>query len=148
MKNKQVILFLLAIMSITSFKAAAIVFGNAKTLSKYGNSVVIEIEVFNLYDFQHKDIDIQLLNFRNKESKNKYVDVKFEQSFIQSNGLGWITIVTKDKIYKGSLEFILSMKTDKNQAKRQYNLTFYGDEKNRPIKTCNINTKRMKCLVN
>lgn len=140
---KVLILFTLGIFS---FNSSAIVFGNAKTLSEYGDKVVIEIEVFNLYSLTYGDMDFSISDLVNIEVNKEKYPVSIKKSFIQSNGLGWITIVTKEPIYNGILKFNLVLKSNQTKGARAYNLSFYGNKKNRPSKTCKIKSIRMKCV--
>jgi hypothetical protein len=142
--NRAKILFIF-MLSTFSLNSNAIVFGNAQTTSNYGESVTIQIEVFNLYNLKYSDIDFKLINVINKEKSNKSYKIEIDKSFIQSDGLGWITIVTKYPIYNGVLIFTLELDSDETKGKRRYELSFYGKEKNRPDKTCKIESIRMKC---
>ena len=143
---KLLVMVLALFVSTISFPTYAVVFGNHKTSSLYGDTVIIEIEVFNLYETEYQDLEFDLIDSVNIEAEGKSYPITFKQSFIQSNGLGWLTLFSNEKVYNGTLNFILGIGSSENKGKRKYSVTFFGPNENRPVKTCNIRSKRMKCV--
>lgn len=144
--NKYTLALLFLIVSAFSLNAKAIVFGNAKTASLYGEKAIIEIEIFNLYDMNYEDVEFEIIDAYNEEISNEKFKLTFKKSFIQSNGLGWLTLTSNENIFNGNINFVLRSENKNNKGKRKYKITLYGTSKNRPIKTCNFKSKRIKCI--
>ena len=138
---------LAVMLALFTFNTSAAVIGNASIDGNYGKSITIEIELFNLYDNNARDVSIKITDLVNVDKNSDTHNPKFKESFLKSSGLGWVTIVLEEPVYSGIISFTLEVVTTDSKAKRRYTLKPYGRALNRPIKTCPIKSKRMKCAT-
>lgn len=135
---------------IISFTANAIAVGGINVHSKYGQPLILEIELFNIYDINHKDIQVRIVPKSEHGIKTTAEDKLKNISFgiYTSNGIGWISITSPEKIYGGPVDFIIEVKWPEGRTFRHYRASLIGLSGHEPIEEniCPSNSIWIKCL--
>jgi hypothetical protein len=122
-------------LSIYSLSASAVTVGGIKVYSKYGERVRFEVELFNLYNMDPKNIEIKIIPKLNHGFKNTMEEKLGEVSYgiYTSGGIGWVTVSSEDIVYNGEIDIVIEFKWPEGKTFRHYVQPLIGMPSSKPI---------------
>lgn len=122
---KFLLIFFLSSISISSY---SLTIGLAKTTSKYGEPLSVEIELYKLYEINYSDIKYRIVP-RKEHGLISTSEALFENSkfgFYASNGIGWVTITSPHNVETSIIDFVIEITWPSGKTKRRYQIPVYG----------------------
>lgn len=118
--------FILAslISSLLSVNSYGLAIGNAKTVSRYGEPIALEIELYGMTGLDKKAVSYKIGSVYGDGKKIDYKNAKF--GLYSSGNIGWLTISIPEKSLFRKIKYDIEVTWPGGKMARSYSGQFLG----------------------
>lgn len=122
----------------------ALAIGNAKTLSGYGQPIVVEVELYDVSGVDQKSVSYKIGSMYGDGKKVNYQDAKF--GFYSSGNIGWLTISLSEPSLFRKIKYEIEVKWPGGKMARSYSGEILGGNPNTMESECHSNETLFRCV--
>lgn len=140
---KQILFISLIALCLSSANSFALAIGNAKTISRYGEPISLEVELYGVSGLDKKSISYKILSMYGDGKKIDHKNAKF--GFYSSGNIGWLTISFPVKSSFRNIAYDIEVSWPGGSMARSYSGKFLGSSVNKDAPECHSNGTLFSC---